>query len=86
MAKTSALNNLNLLGLRNNYFIQMFFPDGCVTKPMVICEQIILSSDDVVLNMAAEILAGNNDGIMVLFGLGKVMSFKYEKRKLKEMK
>jgi len=72
--------------LRKYYFIQMFFPDGYSSKPMAICDQIILSSDDIVLNIAAERLAGNSNGIMVLFGLGKVMSFKYEKRKLTVMK
>lgn len=76
----------DLLGLRKNYFIQIVFPEGYMSKPMAICEQIILSSDDVVLNMAAERLAGNSKAIMVLFGLGKTMAFQYEDKNLKELR
>lgn len=86
MEKNNTEYNLNLLGLRNHYFIQMVYPEGYMSSPMAICEQIILSSDDVVLNMAVQRLAGNSYGIMVLFGLGKTMAFKYEDRKLIELK
>lgn len=79
-------NSFDLLGLRKNYFIQMVFPDGYMSKPLAICEQIMLAADDVVLNMAAEILGGNSNGIMILFGLGKAIAFKYEDRKLKELR
>lgn len=74
-----------ILGLKNYYYIQMFFPQGYTTSPLCISEQIVLSSDDPVLNVAAERLSGNLNGIMVLFGLGKTMAFKYEKGKLKEL-
>ncbi len=77
---------LDLLGLRRNFFVQMFFPDGYTTKRMALCEQIILSCDDPILNMAATILGGSTKGIMILFGLGKIAAFHYEDKKLREMK
>jgi len=77
---------MNLLGLRNYYFAQMFFPEGYISKHICICEQILLTEDDVLLNVSAEKLAGNSTGIMVLWGLGKAMAFKYEGKKLKKLK
>lgn len=77
-------NGFDLLGLRKNYFIQMVFPGGYMSKPVAINEKVF--SDDVVLNMAAERLGGNSNGVMVLFGLGKAIAFKYEDRKLKKLR
>jgi len=71
--------------IKRNYFIQMFFPNGSASQPFVVCEQILLEESDVVLNMAAQKLGGNSKGILVLFGLGKTLAFKYENKKLKEL-
>ena len=70
----------------SHYFIQMFFPGGYSTNPIAISEQILLTKDDPVLNYAAEKLAGNSNGILILFGLGKTIAYKYENKKLYKLK